>query len=642
MSRIRLIYSDTASLFATNFLDFGLINQLSFNKTNFTSQKESFTKMLFRLFLTSLFLLSIFINLLSAQVSTDDNQACNPEFALTLVEQQVSESRTVSETDKRIKILLRVADFLWKFDEPAARKYFAEAFQTANERFKEMGFEKKSKNEKGFVFSSNNIDFRMEVIRAIAKKDGEWAKKLTEQILNDFEKNAVERDEFNKNRELNDLLNIATASAKTNPALSQYLFRRLMKYPLDSHWYWTLYAVARENKPLADSLYAELLQNYAMETPRRLLFLSAYPFARERIFGIDKFQFGTSVPENFTANPNLQLQFIEAFLRRTAIFADTPDDFNRPPDQYRLPEAVYLVTALRELEPVIIQNFPNLLQRLTVAKSQANALMSEENRKLMEGREKTQENIDSRFEARLEIARKAEAEGKLTDNHILSLVTGAKTESDFEQTEIWLEKIKSEKARSDLINYFYFLRSKLAVKEKRFEDARNFAAKVPEIEHRALLFFDIATEQLKNVNEASRVFDTLNEISKIARQGENSVEKAQVLLGLAAMYEKVNHTAALDELGEAIRVINQLENPDIFSTSVFRQIVGDSFAFFAVYGTPGYNMETAFDEIGKKDFELSLSHAKSFNDKYFRTLAVLAIAKNCIEVKPKKKTAKSK
>ena len=588
--------------------------------------------------LIPIFILVVLQNTLVAQVSSKENQACNSEFAKIIVEQQVSESQTIEETDKRIKILLRVADFLWKFDEPTARKYFGAAFQIANERFKEKGFEEKSKGGKSEGVVTVLPDYRFEVIRAIAQKDGAWAKKLTEQILNDYDKTSAERtDSYNKTREMTDLLSIAKASAKTNPALSQYLFRRVMNYPLDAHWYFALYMLAEDNKPLADSLYTELLQNYASETPRRLLFLSAYPFARGRIFGIDKFQFGIDVPENFTPNPPLQLQFIETLLRRTEIFANTPDDFNRPPDDFRLPEAIYIMSALQELEPVIIQNFPNLLQRLSVAKSQANALMNEENRKLKENREKSQTDIDSAFEIRLKRAEKADEEGNLTDYLILQLVTGAKTEDDFEKTEFWLEKIKGEKTRADLTNYFYFLRSKLAIKEKRFEDARTFAVKVPEIEHRAILFFELANGQLKTVSEAAKVFETLNEISKIGRAGDNSVEKAQVLLGLAAMYEKVNHTAALDELGEAIRVINQLDDPNIFSASVVRQISGEKFNYFAVYSTPGYNMETTFEELGKKDFELSLTHAKSFSDKYFRTLAVLAIAKNCIEVKLKNK-----
>jgi len=67
---------------------------------------------------------------------------CNALLARQLVEQQADASKSVEETDKRINILLRVADFLWIADEETARKYFAEAFQIANEPFREKGVEK--------------------------------------------------------------------------------------------------------------------------------------------------------------------------------------------------------------------------------------------------------------------------------------------------------------------------------------------------------------------------------------------------------------------------------------------------------------------------------------------------------------------
>lgn len=587
-------------------------------------------------------ILNISCNFLFAQAASDEHQACNPEFARTLVEQQVSESRSVAETDKRIKILTRSADFLWKFDEPTARKFLTEAFQVASDRFKEKGFEEKKLGDQERGLTTRLPDYRFEVIRAISAKDGEWAKRLSEQILAEYEKSAEDKNrKHNETREIQDLIRIAQDNVKTNPELSWYLFRRVMRYPLDYHWYFAVFAAAKEDPRFADALYQELLRNYAGETPRRLLFLSAYPFVNQRIFGIDKYQFGYSVPDNIAPNTNLQRQFIENFFRRIAVFADTPDDINRAPDQYRQPEAVYMVTALQDIEPVVTQRFPDMLQRLSIAKAQANSLMNEENRKKLTDREKQNEDLGLGFEGRLKRLKEAEEKGELTDAMIINLVTwGSKTEEQFELVEPWIDKIKDEKGRRESRNYFYFQRSKLAIKENRMDDAREFARKVPEIEHRAILFFEIATEQLKNVNEASRVFDTLNEVSKLARQAENSVAKAQVLLGLATMYEKVNHTAALGELEEAIRIINVLENPDIFSTSVYRQVIVKDFAFYAVFSTPGYNMEKTFEDISKNDFELSLSHAKSLNDKYFRTLAVLALAKNCVEMKPEKKPAR--
>ena len=49
---------------------------------------------------------------------------------------------------------------------------------------------------------------------------------------------------------------------------------------------------------------------------------------------------------------------------------------------------------------------------------------------------------------------------------------------------------------------------------------------------------------------------------------------------------------------------------------------------------PGSNLEGMFTEMGKKDFEMSLANARAFNDKYFRTISTIAVAKNCITVKP--------
>ncbi len=261
--------------------------------------------------------------------------------------------------------------------------------------------------------------------------------------------------------------------------------------------------------------------------------------------------------------------------------------------------------------------------------------MSADSRKNLEGRQKNYADSGLSFDERFEKLEKADSEGKLTDFMIINLVFNAKTDESYAKIEPWLDKIKDEKVRESTIDYFYFKRSQLAAREKRFDEAKKYADKVGDIEHKAVLYFGIAEAQLKNVSRQSEANDILSEVAKLASKAENSVEKAQVLLGLAFMYEKFNHYNALTELGEAIRTINNLENPDIFTTSVFSQIKGKDFSFYSVYNTPGFNLETVFEELSKKDFEISLSNAQNLQDNYFRTLAVLAVAKNCVENQPK-------
>lgn len=159
---------------------------------------------------------------------------------------------------------------------------------------------------------------------------------------------------------------------------------------------------------------------------------------------------------------------------------------------------------------------------------------------------------------------------------------------------------------------------------------RNSPKKTARIEHRAVALFESARRQLDETAESAGVFDIRNSVSKPAGKAGNSVSKAQVLPGLAHFYERVDHTAALDELGKAVRIINAPDDPAIFSTFVYRQITGKDPTIYAVFHTPGYNPEAAFKEIGKNDFELSLSHVKGPEDEYFRMPAVLAAAKNCV------------
>ncbi len=559
------------------------------------------------------------------------DQRCNMEFAKFLVDQQAAESKSVTETDKRIRILIRSADFVWKIDQPVARGYFSEAFKVATERFREKGFERK--DDRGIL--EILPDHRFEVIRAIARHDSEWARRLTEQALKEFEESSSERrDAFDKTREIQEISRVALESLKTNPELSLHLYRRIMKYPLDSHWFFALPSVARHDRQFADRLYTELLSVYANETPRRLLFLSAYPFAANRPLGIDRLSYSMSIHEGFEPNIALQQRFIDVFLRRAGIFLSDPANLAKPPEQHYHPEPLYILTTVQELEPIVIERFPQLMQRLSVARAEASAAINDDMRKRLADEARRGENFALGFDERLKQIEKAESDGKLTDWMIVQLLiwdVNSRTEEQFAKVEPWLEKIQIDETKVAIQGYFWFHRGKRAVKDLRFNDARRFAARVPEIDHRAILFFDIAEAQLKDLNEAAAVYETLAEVGRIARQSGDSIAKARVLLGLASLYENVNHTFAINELSDAVKVLNKLKDPDILTMSIRQQIRGKDFSSFTSYSVPGYDLESTFSLLSKNDFDLPLSNAMALEDRYLKTLAVTAVARKCIE-----------
>src|SRR5690606_2027124 len=150
---------------------------------------------------------------------TASDGVCLDEFAKFLVDQQVSESRSVAETEKRIRILTKSADFLWKFEETRAREYFGEAYKVATDRFREKGFERK---EYGGGISAQLPDYRFEVIGAIARHDPKWAQKLSDELLKEHEATSKDRSPLDRDREVASLLAIALEHVKLNPALSWY------------------------------------------------------------------------------------------------------------------------------------------------------------------------------------------------------------------------------------------------------------------------------------------------------------------------------------------------------------------------------------------------------------------------------------
>jgi hypothetical protein len=84
-------------------------------------------------------------------------------------------------------------------------------------------------------------------------------------------------------------------------------------------------------------------------------------------------------------------------------------------------------------------------------------------------------------------------------------------------------------------------------------------------------------------------------------------------------------------IGDAIKNINELEDPDFSRQSLSRRIEGKNFARYATFQTPGLNPEKILGELSKSDYDDALYQANSFSDKSLRALAILALAEGCLQ-----------
>jgi hypothetical protein len=580
--------------------------------------------------ITLLYILT-FVVIVSAQ--TPVKNECSIEFARNLVEQQANESKNIETTNKRLKILTSVAEFLWKIDEPNARKYLAEAFEFADSRFKENGFEKKKIGEN---WTTTDKDYRFEVINFIGKYDVAWAKKLTAKVLKDFEDDdKSKREDFDKNKEVGDVLDFALKIYDQNPQFALAQLRIAMKYPLSQSWSWVLVDLSVKNQQEADKLYSELLVRYSDSPIKDLYNLSDYPFGTGKIISIGSSS-TNDIPKSFVPNSGLQRQFLTLILQRATSFE--PDNNQTPPkNSWEQPDVAYLFHALRGFEKIVQRDFADLAGTWAAAKIQILAYLSEGSLKRISETDKWQNEEKTSFEKQLEELQKDDEAGKLTDNNIFKLVRKARKEEEFAKAESWLDKIKDSKLRESVSLFYYFIRTDLAIKDKRLYEARRFASKISKIDFRAIELLKIAEEKLKEKLGKTESQDILLEVYQTAIKADNSTAKAQVLFSLAYVYEKVNHQNAINSLSESIQTINALENTDdLLSNELMIMIQSDNFTMTTSISSPGLNLENVIKEISKNDFSNTLNYVNSFTDKYFRALAVIEVAKNC------KNTAKPK
>jgi hypothetical protein len=584
-------------------------------------------------------ILFLLVSAISLNAQKQSQAKCSFDLSKILVEQQATESKTIDDTGKRIKILTLAADFFWKSDEATSRKYLTEAFDFAELRHREKGFEKKNLTS-GFTTTAE--DFRFSIIKTIGKYDSVWAKKLTEKVLKDFEdEDKKDRDEFDKAKEVNEALSYAMSVYDQNPQFALSLFRKVYKYPFTKSWSWILIQLSSKNQRDSDSIYAEVLTNYSNAPIEDLFAISDYPFGTGTVRGLGT-SWSNGIPKNFIPNPELQERFLNLILQRAIQFQ--PNSNETPKNSWREPEVTHLFHALKTLESVVIQKFPTMANEWAAAKTQIAAYLSEKSLKRLTSDEEWKTEIQTSFEKQLESLEKADGAGKLNDEEIFQLVQKARTEEHYSKTENWVDKIQDSKYRESVFLFFFFQRSNVAIKEKRLDDARKFASKIAKIEFRAVQLLKIAEEKIKEKLGNNESTEILFDVYQTAIKADNSVAKAQVFFGLAFVYEKLKHQQALDSLSEGIRTINSLDtNEDVFTNYLTIVIQGKDNTTAMSFDSPGLNLEKVITELSKNDFTNTLNFANSFTDKYYLALSVIAIAKNCKEVaKPAEKVVKSK
>jgi hypothetical protein len=314
-----------------------------------------------------------------------------------------------------------------------------------------------------------------------------------------------------------------------------------------------------------------------------------------------------------------------------------------------LPGVAHLLQGLILLEPQIRASLPDLLAGLTEAREKILVSLSADTQKLLTQPGREVSNMpETTFDEQIEAAQKVSGvngRDELIAEAVLSASSDKQSLAGVIQA---IDKISDSNLRTRLLEWLYFRRATAAVKDKQFEEAEKLASQVEGVEQRAYLHIEIAKGLFSRNEMQTHAREILDEAVTEAKKAGATIFAARTLLTASNLYTKIDPGAAITLLTDAVNSINRIETPDFFSDnqtqvkSVERK--GRSGHYPLQFYMPGLDPESAFREMAKFDFDISLSQSSALTDKLQRAMSTLTLADSCLQhaqQQPKAKPKKS-
>ena len=552
--------------------------------------------------------------------------ACDSQRAFLLIQQQVEEAEKLVDVAPRINVLLYAANALWHHREEDARRIFTQAYELAEKDIREKAEEARRRG----LPSAPPSDRRFMVVRSIARRDTAWAGRMVERIAEETRRAAPSGDSV---RHVGgNFLFLAISMLRTDQQTAISIARVSFIYPAFFSLSMFLNRLAEQDQLAADQVYREAIYRYADAPIEELLYLSAYAFGSNHIVGPEASRSNYAVPQSFAPDKELQRLFLETFFHRAESAATATDvpvgGINR------LPEAGQIYIALVGLEPLIIKHRPDYLERAKSLKARVEASLSSSVRQravnILRGFEAAEKR--DYFKVYTESAAREKDPARRDQFQAFAILNAPDTEST-EGLYGLSQKISDRKIRASILSWLYFKRTQKAIKAGLLEEARLLAGKVERPDHRAYLYYEIATETLKQLDDKARANEILDDVITATRKADDTNEKARTLLGLARLYARFDHKRAFEAMAEAIKTMNSLDAPDLTNPAIQYPLEGAVNAIYSIpsYEVAGFSPETTFQILGPFDFEGALGLARKFESRPQRLISIIALASLCFE-----------
>lgn len=552
---------------------------------------------------------------------------CDRDRALALINEQIDNLKMFDDATGRITLTVKAAELLWGVEEVRAREMLEEAYELAYSLFVE-----RTKNPppmKHYSFNMNE-DPRLPVVRAVARKDAAWAKRLSKRLVEETEEIQKLKTETaeNSSQTGDNLLNVARSVLPTDQDLALTLARNSLQYQPGNTLLSFLSQFAEVNPAAANNFYREALQVLASGRTKGLLLLSAFAFGQPRIVGPEASYYFSYVTESFNPPAAEQQLFLDAVLHKVDAFAGAPAS---PSETQEVSEAATLYLALQGLEPLAEIFQPAYLHRLAAAKITISTLLSDKDRKLTAEQWQEQQRMDKETSESILNRAEKEIDADKKDRLIANAVMAKGSTKNPERIESLIKRVTDATLRKQLLSWFAFTRAEHAIGKGRLDEADQYLDGIDETDLRAYLAMKIAKLRLEKAPESQQARDALEPAIALALKAPDGAAKARALFGLTYLYATLDQPRAFSIMNEAVKAVNNTDASALAESMFFREVKGKEFMSFVGYSIAGYSVENTFLGVGEHDFDAALSMALNLSDKTMRSSVIFALAERCLE-----------
>ena len=536
------------------------------------------------------------------------------QSALMALDRLLGEAKSFKSSELRVRTHARVADMLWGYDEPRARRLFAEAFTEADSL--DAARPASGASPPAPALPHNNL--RGEVLARASRHDAELAEKLAASAAGAAAAGRAAPE--NRASHLKALsgayLEAALGVVESDPERAAQLIELSLHGGIDRMLPRALAALRVRRPAAAQEIFGRALAVAGSDTARldeQTRLLASYVFPG---FGMPAGVPGHSPPAADPAESALIRSFLNFTLDVAVRWHNKVLETGNQPAAVR---DVYDYDTARALQPYFVQHLPDRADQFrglvgvmsqSVPRWQTNELADKMAQPVGfdEAVKEAEEARDSLQKDLLYFRAAAAAAGRGEFERALSLV----------------EKVGGEDFRVGFDAALRLGAVNSSVSGGEIEQAYRYAVGALDVRQRAALLGRIANALIdkKDTSQALRILDEAEQLIGRAAEGR---DKAQAVLTLANARARIDPVRGFENMEAAVKAFNRAAagageaKPAKPSDAIFSAMIS------RMLGAEAPDFERGFSALARSDFNRALELARSLEDDHQAAPAQLAV-----------------